>query len=95
MSLSFIVQVIVDQAFWSPMFSFSLFCFTGVTAGFSPREIFGLLKRNGLFVLLSSWLIWPAAHAINFGVIPAKHRLLYINTVQVLFNTILSFLVNV
>jgi protein Mpv17 len=45
-------------------------------------------------VVISSWMIWPAAHAVNFEVIPAKQRLLYINVVQVLFNTILSFILN-
>ncbi len=88
-------QVALDQLIWSPLFSIALFCFTGVTAGLSPRAIFNTLKRSGFGVILTSWLIWPAAHALNFRFVPAKHRLLYINMVQLIFNTILSFLVNV
>jgi protein Mpv17 len=84
----------VDQLLWCPLFTAALFCFTGITAGFSPREIFAIFKISGPQVILSSWLIWPAAHAVNFRVIPGRQRLLYINVIQLFFNSILSALAN-
>ena len=71
-----------------------LICFKGITSGLSPLEMVILLKISGPQVIFSSWLIWPAAHAINFRVIPTNQRLSYINAIQLFFNTILSALVN-
>jgi uncharacterized membrane protein len=88
------LQVLIDQLVWCPIFSAALFCYTGVAGGLSPREIFAILKQNGPKVILSSWLVWPAAHAINFRIIPSTHRLLYVNAIQLFFNTILSVLAN-
>lgn len=87
-------QVTIDQLVWCPIFTMALFCFTGITAGFSPREIFTNFKISGPQVIFSSWLIWPAAHAVNFRVIPGRQRLLYINIIQLFFNSILSALAN-
>ena len=87
-------QVTVDQLVWCPLFTVALFTITGITAGFSPREIFAIFKISGPQAILSSWLIWPAAHAINFRVIPGRQRLLYINIIQLFFNAILSALAN-
>jgi protein Mpv17 len=87
-------KVLVDQVAWSPVSTLLLFCFTGVTAGLAPRDICRAVSRSGVGVLLSAWFIWPLAHALNFAVVPARHRLLYVNVVQIMFNTILSFLVN-
>lgn len=89
-----LTKVLVDQAAWIPVSTLLLFCFTGVTAGLSPRDIYRAVRRSGVGVLLIAWLIWPLAHALNFSVVPARHRLLYINVIQIMYNTILSFVVN-
>lgn len=34
--------------------------------------------------------MWPLAHLINFRFVPSSQRILYINTVQVGYNTFLS-----
>jgi protein Mpv17 len=86
--------VLIDQLFWCPAFSILAFLFTGVTAGLSPKEIYLMIRKYSLMLIASSWMIWPAAHAVNFEVISAKHRLMYINAVQILYNTILSFVLN-
>jgi hypothetical protein len=35
-------------------------------------------------------MLWPAAHVLNFAVVPTRHRILYINAVSVAGTCILS-----
>ena len=83
-------KLAIDQIAWTPVFGALLFSFVGVTAGRSPSAIFRTIKNNLLKVVLTSWIIWPVAHTVNFKYITPKHRLLYVNSVQVVFNTFLS-----
>ena len=83
-------KLAIDQIVWTPLLGSLLFSFIGITAGHSPSAIFRTIKNNLLKVVLTSWVIWPVAHAVNFKYITPKHRLLYINAVQVLYNAFLS-----
>jgi protein Mpv17 len=42
--------------------------------------------------LLPLWLLsnvlWPAAHAINFRYVPTEQRVLFVNAVSLIWNTI-------
>ena len=83
-------KLAIDQIAWTPVFGSMLFLFVGISAGHSPNAIFRTVKNNLLKVVLTSWMIWPIAHTVNFKYITPKHRLLYINSVQVFFNAFLS-----
>ena len=37
-----------------------------------------------------SWKFWPIIHCITYSVIPAKHRILWVNSVDLVWNAILS-----
>lgn len=83
-------KLAIDQIVWTPMFGSLLFSFVGITAGHSPSLIFRTIKNNLLKIVLTSWMIWPLAHTINFKYVTPKHRLLYINSVQIVYNICLS-----
>lgn len=85
-------KLAIDQILWAPVFGTLLFSFVGITAGSSPNLIFRSIKNNLLKFVLTSWSIWPIAHVLNFKYVTPKHRLLYINAVQILFNICLSCL---
>lgn len=77
-----------------PIFSILLSTFIGVMSGYSPYQISQLIQdKLGLLVLVS-WIIWPISHFINFKFILNSTRLTYVNFVQVLFNTVISFIVH-
>jgi hypothetical protein len=40
--------------------------------------------------LKANYMLWPAAHCINFAFIPGDQRILYINCVAVLWTVVLS-----
>jgi len=83
-------KLAIDQIAWTPVFGALLFSFVGVSAGRSPNAIFRTIKNSLLKVVLTSWMIWPVAHTVNFKYVTPKHRLLYINAVQVFYNVFLS-----
>lgn len=35
--------------------------------------------------LKANYLLWPAAHVVNFGFVPSEQRILYINCVAVVW----------
>jgi len=37
-----------------------------------------------------SWKFWPIIHCITYSVIPAQHRILWVNSVDLVWNAILS-----
>lgn len=87
-------KVAIDQVLWAPIFTAVFFAYLGATEGKSQRQIVEKIKNDTWIGVKTSWKFWPAAHTINFALIPTQHRLLYVNTLQVGYNMILSLLGN-
>jgi protein Mpv17 len=41
-------------------------------------------------VVLTAWKFWPIVHCITYGLIPARHRILWVNSVDLIWNAILA-----
>lgn len=41
-------------------------------------------------VVLTAWKFWPLVHCITYGLIPARHRILWVNCVDLVWNAILA-----
>ena len=39
---------------------------------------------------MTAWKFWPLVHCITYGVIPARHRILWVNCVDLVWNAILA-----
>lgn len=87
-------KVAIDQVLWAPIFTSVFFAYLGVAEGKSKDAIITKIKNDTWIGVKTSWKFWPAAHTINFALIPTNQRLLYINTLQVGYNVILSMLGN-
>lgn len=85
-------KVAVDQIFWCPLFMTVFFTYLGLVNGDSFATIGNKIKSDLLTACQGSWKVWPLVHAINFKFISTKHRLVYINTIQVAFNMFLSLI---
>ena len=86
------LKVLIDQTIWCPIFMSVFFTYLGLVNGDSLATI-GDKIRNDLFAACQgSWKIWPLVHAVNFKFISTKHRLIFINSVQVAFNMFLSLI---
>ena len=56
----------------------------------SCRHLGAELRAKWLPTLKAGWMLWPAAHALNFALVPTQHRILYINVVSVAGTYVLS-----
>ena len=86
------LKVGIDQVLWCPIFMTVFFTYLGLVNGDSFAVIGEKIKKDLLIACQGSWKVWPFVHAINFKFISNKHRLVFINTVQVAFNMFLSLL---
>eukprot|EP00531_Pseudo-nitzschia_arenysensis_P008149 CAMPEP_0116126684 /NCGR_PEP_ID=MMETSP0329-20121206/6458_1 /TAXON_ID=697910 /ORGANISM="Pseudo-nitzschia arenysensis, Strain B593" /LENGTH=236 /DNA_ID=CAMNT_0003620773 /DNA_START=148 /DNA_END=858 /DNA_ORIENTATION=+ len=85
-------KIAFDQILWCPLFMTVFFTYLGLVAGDGFGTI-GTKIKNDLFTACQgSWKVWPFVHFINFKFISNKHRLLFLNGVQVGFNMFLSLI---
>jgi len=85
-------KVAIDQIFWCPIFMTVFFSYLGLTSGDSFSTIGNKIKTDLLSACQGSWKVWPFVHAVNFRFISTKHRLLFLNSVQIAFNMFLSII---
>lgn len=83
-------KVAIDQVFWCPVFMCVFFTYLGLVAGDSFGTIGTKIQTDLLTALQGSWKVWPLVHAVNFRFISTKHRVAFINAIQIAFNMFLS-----
>lgn len=86
------LKVLIDQTLWCPIFMSVFFTYLGLCNGDSFAAIGDKIKNDLLSACQGSWKVWPIVHAVNFKFISTKHRLVFINGVQVAFNMFLSLI---
>ena len=85
-------KVAIDQILWCPIFMTVFFTYLGLVNGDSLATIGNKIKSDLLTACQGSWKVWPLVHAVNFKFISTKHRLVFINGVQIAFNMFLSII---
>jgi len=86
------LKVAIDQIMWCPLFMTVFFTYLGLVNGDSFGTIGSKVKNDLFSACQGSWKVWPIVHAINFKFIKTKHRLVFINGVQIAFNMFLSLI---
>jgi len=61
-----------------------------VLAGESFEFSFDTAKSKIKDIMLTAWKFWPLVHCITYGAIPARHRILWVNCVDLFWNAILA-----
>lgn len=41
-------------------------------------------------VVITAWKFWPLVHCVTYGLVPARHRILWVNCVDLVWNAILA-----
>lgn len=85
-------KVFIDQVVWCPLFMTVFFTYLGLVAGDSFSAIGDKIKNDLFTAVQGSWKVWPIVHAVNFKFISTKHRLVFINGIQIAFNMFLSLI---
>ena len=78
-------QTIIALA-WSSLHCASL----GVLAGASPVDVARAVRAGAPGAVRAGWRVWPAVGAITFTLVPAIHRVLWVDMVELAWVTLLA-----
>jgi protein Mpv17 len=87
---AFIPKVILDQGLWSPIWNNTYIILLGLFKQDSPETMWGDIKRTTIPLVVSGLKLWPLAHCVTYGLIPVENRLLWVDTVEILWVSIMS-----
>ena len=59
-------------------------------AGETFENSFGTARGKINGIMFTAWKFWPLVHCITYGAIPARHRILWVNCVDLFWNAILA-----
>ncbi|KAL2331471.1 hypothetical protein Fmac_019052 [Flemingia macrophylla] len=83
-------KVAFDQTIWSAIWNSIYYTVVAVLRFDPPITIFNEWKATFFPMLTAGWKLWPFAHLITYGVIPVEQRLLWVDTIELIWVTILS-----
>ena len=84
-------KVVLDQIIMSPVCVAQFLAVTSWLEGKDKRGTITEFRTKGVTLLLADWVIWPPAQLINFFIIPPRFRVLYDNTVSLMFDCYYSY----
>lgn len=87
---SFVPKIILDQTTWGPIWNNSYIVLIGLMKQDNWKTIWSDMKRTTVPLIVSGLKLWPLAHCVTYGLIPVENRLLWVDTVEILWVTILA-----
>lgn len=84
-------KLMVDQLVLAPFDVILVFVWTQAGMG---KEVLPKVKSNFVPLLMANYMIWLPTQAINFWLVPQKHRVLFQSVVMVLWTACLSYASN-
>lgn len=62
----------------------------GILNGDGVKESGENVKNRIKPIMYTAWKFWPLIHCVTYGLIPARHRILWVNSVDLVWNAILA-----
>ena len=85
-------KVMMDQTLYLSIKCSIYIAAVGLLSGETWEEVQDKVKTRIGPVCVTAWKFWPLVHCITYGVIPARHRVLWVNSVDLIWNAILATL---
>jgi len=85
-------KILADQIFAAPFFAITFIYGASLLEGKSLGSCWTEFKTKFPTIYLFDWVIWPPTQAVNFALVPAQYRVLYVNGVTVLWDVFLSYI---
>mmetsp|Transcript_16367 Transcript_16367/g.38181 ORF Transcript_16367/g.38181 Transcript_16367/m.38181 type:complete len:240 (+) Transcript_16367:79-798(+) len=90
-----ITKIVLDQTFFSALINILYASLNGVLSGLRPRQAFAKARQVLPAAMVGSWRFWPAVQLISYSpLIPVHLKLLWIDTMEILWVAYLSATVN-
>lgn len=85
--LTLATKLVLDALVFSPLAVTGYFCWRSVLEGTNASW---KLQYKWWTALRASWSFWPVANVVNFSLVPLPYRVLYNNSLSVVWNAYLS-----
>lgn len=83
-------KVLLDQGLFAPSFLAFITITIGASEGKNTQELKEIMSNNYFTALKINYYIWPLANFINFNFVPPGFRVLFVSTLSVGWNAVLS-----
>jgi len=83
-------RLVLDAAIFSPIAVAGYFVWRTALEGKGVDAIVDKLQTKWKGAVQASWSFWPAANVVNFGMVPVPFRVLFNNSLSLLWNGYLS-----
>ncbi|KAG2495218.1 hypothetical protein HYH03_006824 [Edaphochlamys debaryana] len=91
--LAVLTKMSLDQLLMCPTATALFFTVMRIWEG-HPNDALSYMRTKIAPTLRANYVLWPAAHIINFAFVPPAQRILYCNAVGVIWTVILSTILN-
>lgn len=85
-------KILMDQTLYLSIKCSIYISAVGLLAGEDWEDVQQTVKERIGPVCFTAWKFWPLVHVVTYSVVPARHRILWVNCVDLVWNAILSTL---
>jgi protein Mpv17 len=85
-------KIMMDQTIYLTVKCAVYISAVGLLQGDDWETVKNNVKDRIVGIIFTAWKFWPLVHCITYGFIPARHRILWVNSVDLIWNAILSTL---
>lgn len=83
-------KILMDQTLYLSIKCSVYIVAVNMLAGESWEYSSGVAKEKIRDIMVTAWKFWPLVHCVTYGCIPARHRILWVNCVDLFWNAILA-----
>lgn len=87
-------KVVTDQVCFAPFINGLMFILSDKIDGKSNEEVKKNLSTNYISAMKVNYMLWPAVQLVNFSLIPANLRVIFVNFIAIFWNCYLAFMMN-
>lgn len=83
-------KILMDQTIYLSIKCSIYILAIGVLNGESVESSSENVKNRIKPIMFAAWKFWPLVHCVTYGLIPARHRILWVSSVDLVWNAILA-----
>ena len=83
-------KIVMDQTIYIGTKCSIYIIAVNMLAGESWEYSTDMVKEKLKGIMFTAWKFWPLVHCVTYGAIPAQHRILWVNCVDLFWNAILA-----